>query len=104
LDGRLVHTACLQEDFKAAGALASDTEDVINETLSVAGVEVAVILVEQATGGFKLSFRSRCDVDCSELAAKFGGGGHKAAAGAFIDESLEVARSRVLDAVKAAMQ
>jgi phosphoesterase RecJ-like protein len=104
LDGRLVHTACLQEDFKAAGALASDTEDVINETLSVAGVEVAVILVEQATGGFKLSFRSRCDVDCSELAAKFGGGGHKAAAGAFIDEPLEVAQSRVLDAVRQAMQ
>jgi phosphoesterase RecJ-like protein len=104
LKGRLAHTACLCEDFDAAGALASDTEDVINETLTIAGVEVAVILVEQETGGFKLSFRSRCDLDCSQVAAQFGGGGHKAAAGAFIDERFETAQRKVLDAVIAAMQ
>ena len=104
LKGRLAYTACLREDFDAAGALASDTEDVINETLTIAGVLVAVILVEQETGGFKLSFRSRCDLDCSQVAAQFGGGGHKAAAGAFIDEPFETAKRKVLDAVIAAMQ
>ena len=84
--------------------MASDTEDVINETLTITGVEVAVILVEQETGGFKLSFRSRCDLDCSQVAAGFGGGGHKAAAGAFIDQPFETAQRKVLDAVIAAMQ
>ncbi|NIL98258.1 MAG: bifunctional oligoribonuclease/PAP phosphatase NrnA [Planctomycetales bacterium] len=103
-NGRLAHTACLREDFVAAGALASDTEDVINETLTIAGVEVAVILVEQEQGGFKLSFRSRCELDCSQVAEEFGGGGHKAAAGAFIDEPFETARRQVLDAVLAAMK
>ncbi len=104
LEGRLVHTTILREDFDATGALPSDTEDVINLTLTVAGTQVAVILVEQATGGFKISFRSRCQVDCSQVASWFGGGGHKAAAGAFINEPFPVAQKQVLDAVRQAMK
>lgn len=105
MDGRLVHTACFQEDFQATGAVASDTEDVVNMTLAVAGTLVAVIFVEQKTGGFKISFRSRAaGVDCSKLAEQFDGGGHKAAAGAFLDESYESAQRRILDAVRAAMK
>jgi len=71
--------------------------------LSVGGTDAAVILVEQATGGFKISLRSRCRVDCSRVAELFGGGGHKKAAGAFLDEPLESTRSKILDAVRAAM-
>jgi phosphoesterase RecJ-like protein len=105
LNGRLAYTAALKEDFAATGALASDTEDIINLTLAIAGTEVAVIFVEQATGGFKLSFRSRTpQVNCNELAKLFGGGGHKAAAGAFINEPFEAAQAKVLDAVRKAMR
>ena len=50
LGGRLIHTAVFREDFDATGALPSDTEDVINLTLTVAGTQVAVILVEQPDG------------------------------------------------------
>ena len=105
LDGRLVHSACLKEDFVATGALASDTEDVINLTLAVTGTQVAVILVEQETGGFKISFRSRTpQVDCSKLAETFAGGGHKAAAGAFVKDAWPEAQRKVLDVVRAAMR
>ncbi len=103
LDGRLVHTYVLKEDFDETGALPSDTEDAINLTMAIAGTEVAVILVGQLEGGFKLSFRSRCAVDCSQLAANFNGGGHKAAAGAFISEPFEDSQKKVLEAVRAAM-
>ena len=82
LDGKLVHTAAMLEDFRATGALPTDTEDVINMTLAVGTAKVAMIMVEQQSGGFKISFRSRSAVDCSKLAEQFGGGGHKAAAGA----------------------
>lgn len=102
-DGRLVHTHVLKEDFTRTGALPSDTEDAINMGLAIAGTQMAVILVEQAKGGFKVSFRSRCQVDCSQLAQQFGGGGHKAAAGAFVPGALEEARTKVLDAVRAAL-
>ena len=104
MDGRLIHTYIERADFEAVGAHSSDSEDMINMTLAVGGTEAAVILVEQASGGFKISFRSRNDLDCSRVARQFGGGGHKKAAGAFIDEPLEAARSKVLDAVRAAMQ
>ena len=103
LDGRLIYTWIEKNDFEATGALPSDSEDMINMLLSVGGTQVAIILVEQPRGGFKISFRSRCDLDCSRVAEQFGGGGHKAAAGAFLDELLESARQKVLDAVRAEM-
>ena len=101
LEGRFVHTYVLKEDFDTAGAVPQDTEDAINLSLAIAGTEFAVILVEQSTGGFKLSFRSRCPLDCSQVAAEFGGGGHRAAAGAFVDESFDTARPKVLNYVRA---
>lgn len=104
LHGRLVHTYVRGEDYDAAGALPSDTEDAINLTMAIGGTEAAVILVGQPTGGFKLSFRSRSDLDCSALAEQFGGGGHKAAAGAFINEPFETALPHVLDAMRKAME
>lgn len=103
-DGRLIYTWIERKDFDQVGAVASDSEDVINMTLAVGGVEVAVILVEQRSGGFKISFRSRSDLDCSRVAETFGGGGHMKAAGAFINEPLRTALAKVLDAVRAAMR
>jgi len=103
LGGRLIHTYIELTDFEAASAHPADSEDMINMTLGVGGTEVAVIFVEQKTGGFKISFRSRSDVDCSHIAEQFGGGGHKKAAGAFINEPLAAAQDKVLSAVRAAM-
>lgn len=104
LAGRLAHMHVLKEDFAKTKSLPSDTEDVINSALGIAGTQVAVIFVEQQSGGFKISFRSRSPVDCSKLAEKYGGGGHKAAAGAFVNGPLAEVRSLVLDAVRAAME
>ena len=104
LDGRLVYTWLGRDDFEATGAIPQDSEDVINETLSVGGTRVAVILVEQQDGSVKISLRSRCDVDCRLLAEQFGGGGHKNAAGALLSGPLAVARTKVLDATRAVMQ
>ncbi len=100
LDGRFVHTYILREDFAAAGALPSDTEDLINLTLEIEGTQFAVILIEQDNGGFKISFRSRCEVSCNDIAARFGGGGHKAAAGAYLKGTYESVSKQVLDHVR----
>jgi phosphoesterase RecJ-like protein len=94
----------LKEDFPETGALPPDTEDAINLTLAIGGAKVAVIFVEQLAGGFKLSFRSRCLVDCNMLAREYGGGGHKAAPGAFLEGSLSEVQARVLPRVREAIQ
>ena len=103
LDGRLIYTWVERGDFEATGAVPSDTEDLINMTLTVGGTEVALILVETKTG-FKVSFRSRCELDCSRIAEQFGGGGHRRAAGAQLREPLATGREKVLAAVRAAME
>jgi phosphoesterase RecJ-like protein len=104
LGGRLIYTWIGQDDFKATGALPSDSEDIINMTLSVDGTQMAVILVEQPDGSFKISLRSRCPIDCSAIAERFGGGGHKKAAGASLAGPLASARQNILDAVRTALQ
>ncbi|MGQ9504370.1 MAG: DHH family phosphoesterase [Thermogutta sp.] len=104
LNGKVIYSCMLFTDFTETGALPSDTEDIINMTLSVAGTQVAIMFIEHTPGQFKVSFRSRCHLDCCRLAAEFGGGGHKSAAGASLTGSLESVKSRVLDAVYRAMQ
>ncbi len=102
--GRLMFTSILLDDLAAAGALPSETEDIVNMTLQVCGSQAAVILVEQREGGFKISFRSRCEVDCSAIAKRFGGGGHKKAAGASINRPYEETRRLVIDALADALE
>lgn len=97
LDGRGIFTWLSIEDFEKSGAIPSESEDIINLTLKIDGTQVAVIMVEQKSGGYKLSFRSRCDLDCSQLAGRFGGGGHKKAAGAFTDLPFDEARKAIID-------
>ena len=86
------------------GAVPTDTEDLANLCLTIQGTDAAMILVEQSAGVYKVSFRSRCELNCSELAKEFGGGGHKAAAGAGIEGSFDECQRRPFDAMIAKLQ
>jgi phosphoesterase RecJ-like protein len=103
LGGRLLSTAITQADLRAAEAEPTDTEDVINRLLGVAGVEVALLFLELGPQETKVSLRSRSSVDVREIAERLGGGGHRAAAGVRFPGPLIVAEPTVLDAVRAAM-
>lgn len=103
-EGKIITSIVSQSDIKATEAVASDTEDLVNLTLTVKGTQLAVILIEQSDGRVKTSFRSRSHVDASVLASGFGGGGHKAAAGAILPGPLAAACQRVAAAVDEAWQ
>lgn len=98
-EGRVITSQVLQRDIKEVNAQPADTEDLVNLTLTVKGTELAVILIEQPDGRIKTSFRSRGPVDCNLLAARFGGGGHKAAAGAILPGPFADAKAKVDAAV-----
>ena len=66
-------------------------------------MELGLLFIEQARGGVKVSFRTRTDVDCSRLAGQFGGGGHRAAAGATIAGPMPEVIERVLGVVRQAL-
>ncbi|MFN5755605.1 MAG: DHH family phosphoesterase [Planctomycetia bacterium] len=98
-EGRIITSTVRQSDITEVNALPADTEDLVNLTLAVKGTELAVILIEQPDGRVKTSFRSRSHVDCNLLAARFGGGGHKAAAGAILPGPFDAALGQVAAAV-----
>ncbi|MCC6418542.1 MAG: bifunctional oligoribonuclease/PAP phosphatase NrnA [Gemmataceae bacterium] len=102
-DGQLAYTEVRREDYAATGAIPQDTEELINYPRSLAGVEVALLFMEQPAGGVKVSFRARSRVDVSRVAEQFGGGGHRLASGATLQTTLPEARARVMEAVRAAL-
>ena len=94
----------MSNDIHETGAAQTDTEDAINALLSVAGSEVAILLVELAPDVTKVSLRSRGNTDVRQVAEHFGGGGHRAAAGVSYAGSIEDARNDILDVVRTAMR
>jgi phosphoesterase RecJ-like protein len=103
LGGRLLSSAITQDDLRAAGAEPTDTEDVINRLLGVSGVDVALLFLELGPMETKVSLRSRSAVDVRAVAERFGGGGHRAAAGVRYPGPLATAEPAVLASVQAAM-
>jgi phosphoesterase RecJ-like protein len=101
--GHVAYTEIRRNDYEATGATPQDTEDLVNYTRSISGVEVGLLFMEQPRGGVKVSFRSRARVDVSRVAEQFGGGGHRLASGAVLEVPLEEARARVLQAVQTAL-
>ena len=101
--GRVAYTEVRLADYQATSAMPQDTEELVNYTLSLAGVKVGLLFMEQPRGSVKVSFRSRSRVDVARLAERFGGGGHRLASGASLETTLEDARQRVLEAVYAAV-
>jgi len=102
-DGVLATVSVTQADIAEAKAHPMDTEDFITYLMSMEGVEAAVLFIEQKDlKTTKASFRSRGAIDCSRLAERFGGGGHKPAAGATISLPLAEAETAVLNAMKSA--
>jgi phosphoesterase RecJ-like protein len=107
LGGRFAMQHLTQQDFKQAGAKYSDTENLIDQCRKISGVEAAALFVEQVDGQVKVSLRaysaevatkagSRGAVDVCKIAAKFGGGGHKMAAGTHLPGPIEKAKKLIL--------
>jgi phosphoesterase RecJ-like protein len=100
LDGKIAYATISRDDLLRSGAIPQDSEDVVDFTVSMRGVEVGMLFIEQMRGGAKVSFRARSGLDCARLAARFGGGGHREAAGATLPGPMAETVERVLQAVR----
>ena len=94
-DGKLAVTSIDIADLEKIGASEEDTDTISQQARMIAGVQIGVLMREKlypdGKNGYKFSVRANSDADVSELCAKFGGGGHKKAAGCTIYESKEKA-------------
>jgi phosphoesterase RecJ-like protein len=102
--GRIAYFTVTREMFDQTGAEASEVEGFVDSFRKIGGVEIIVFFRERAEGGTRISLRAKTDVDVSRLAAQFGGGGHRAAAGATLDQPLSEAIPTVLAAARGLLE
>jgi bifunctional oligoribonuclease and PAP phosphatase NrnA len=80
-DADLLWTYLTQDDLAAAGVGASETDDLIDVVRTAREADVTAVVKQQRDGRFKVSLRSKGAHDVSAVAGRFGGGGHRLAAG-----------------------
>ena len=80
-EGQIAVIIATNEMFEVSGAKREDTEEFINLPRAVRSVKVAAFLKETPDGYIKVSLRAKGECDVSLVALKFGGGGHRNAAG-----------------------
>jgi phosphoesterase RecJ-like protein len=88
-DGRICLAGLMQEDAVA------DTEGFVEHAASIKEVLLAGFYCEVEPDLFKVSLRSRCEVDVSAIATSYGGGGHRKAAGFRFRGKLELLKARL---------
>lgn len=87
------------------GATDAMTEEIVNEPMRIATVNVSIFCSESADGGpVRVNLRSKHGVDVAALARRFGGGGHERAAGARIAGTLDAVAKQVVDAAVAELR
>jgi phosphoesterase RecJ-like protein len=106
-DGRLAWVFVDREMLKMTGTSREDTEGIVNFPRSIKGVEVAMLFREEEPGDndrprWKVSLRSNGGVNVSLIAERFGGGGHKRAAGCLIAGTLTDVKSRLFSIINEA--
>jgi phosphoesterase RecJ-like protein len=101
--GRVNYASVSYSDFTDLGSTDQETEGLINFVRSVRGTEVALLFRESETGKVRISLRSCEKINVAEIAAQFGGGGHKMASGCTFVGSLPDAEAAVLAVVRAAL-
>ncbi len=99
-DGQYAVQYILLEDFEKTGASYEDTENLINECHRIGTVKVSALFIELKDGLIKCSLRSRGAIDVCQIAAKFGGGGHKMAAGVHLPGPLNNAKRLIFEQVR----
>ncbi len=101
-DGKLMISSSCMEDSKTYITSDKPSDSLYTMLLSVQGVEVVLFFKELAEDKTEVGFRSshQSSINVGALAESFGGGGHKKAAGATINQPIKIAKKLLLDAVE----
>jgi len=95
-EGPLAWIWVTRDQMEHAHAKEEDCEGLVNYALSIKDVEVAAFFRELPDGRFRVSLRSKGQLNVAAVAEEFGGGGHACASGCSLDGPLSVAVSRIV--------
>lgn len=88
------------ELLKKCGATTDDTDGLVNIPLGAKDVAAAALIKKQSTGEFRVSLRSKGDVDVRAVAQKYSGGGHRNAAGCTMTGTLDDVKRALIEALR----
>lgn len=94
----VIHTT--KEMLKQCGVEEDELEGISSIPRQIIGVRIGITLREKEEGVYKISLRTNDGVDAGVICAKFGGGGHAAAAGCCIKGTLEDAKAKIVQAAQ----
>jgi phosphoesterase RecJ-like protein len=98
-EGQIASLTVTQGMLQKNGAAAWETENFINFPKSIKGVRVALLFQQLEEGYYKVSLRSKGEVNVARIAKEFDGGGHYHAAGCRIRGSLAEVKAKVIELV-----
>jgi len=91
------------EMARRTGGTYEDTEGIINLPLTVKEIQ-AVVFFKQAEGDeYRVSMRSKGDIDIGAVAKEFGGGGHKNAAGCTVTGPIDALQKTFIEKIDEAI-
>jgi phosphoesterase RecJ-like protein len=102
-----VATLCVTHQLaRESGGTYEDTDGLINQPLTVKEIRAVAFFKEQGPDDWRVSMRSKGDIDVNAIAKEFGGGGHKNASGCSARGELSALKklfeARLLDAIEQA--
>ena len=99
LGGKCAVLLITKNMYEEAGISENDTVGVSGLPRTIAGVYAGVTVKERENGVFHASVRTKDPVNAAEICTRFGGGGHKFAAGCELGRNGEEAVRLLVDAV-----
>jgi bifunctional oligoribonuclease and PAP phosphatase NrnA len=87
--GRIAIVYLDHEMAREAGGTYEDTEGLINLPLTVKEIQAVVFFKQSEGDEYRVSLRSKGDIDIGAVAKEFGGGGHKNAAGCTVSGPID---------------
>ena len=99
-DGYVVYCKVSRQMYRETGTSECDSENFIDYLRVVEGNRVTFVLKELSDGKTRVNLRSKSAYDVQKVAAEFGGGGHRNAAGCTINTGLEESERLVLAEIK----
>jgi phosphoesterase RecJ-like protein len=88
---------------RAAGGTYEDTDGLVNLPLTVKEIEAVVFFKQSEGDEYRVSLRSKGDIDVGAVAKEFGGGGHKNAAGCTVRGDIGSLRRTFVEKAQAAI-
>jgi phosphoesterase RecJ-like protein len=96
-EGRLAVLCLTQGMLDTSDSTLNDTEGIINLPLTAREIQAVVFFKALEPGEIRVSMRSKYDVDVRAVATRYGGGGHKNAAGFNVRGRIEDVRPQVIE-------